>query len=360
MDGDALLQALRGSGSRRPEADRGWSGGLREHLEDLVGPAVPVSGRPVRVGWQWLPPAATPGCRPTRVPDARSQSGRPRPAVAARRTAMLTGPVPLVDRLVAALFRQHVTGIPIGDPLTEAVQALAAEGDPGQVVVAVDGLAPSERAWLAATVASAAYRVAERWPPVDPRWLPVAGDLLLASLAGGRVVVGARPDLCLGPPASDRASRCLLVVTAGRPGCDTWRRLWTAALVETLRAGVPPFRLAALSVDPWGLAVQGVDTASLWAAADALGQAVLTRLRASQAEPVDQGGPPPSSLGDGGRSPRPVRSAVRAARVASAVSADADAGAGARRAPSAGVPAGRASVGSSRVPSPAVPDRVAS
>lgn len=185
----------------------------------------------------------------------------------------------LTDALVAPLFRQHATGVPVTAPLEQALQALRAAGDPDGVAAAVDRLPLAERQHVGDRLAVLADRLAASWPVVDPRWMPTAGELLLASLAGGRVVVGARPDLCLGPPARDRAARCLLVVGAGRPGPATWRRLWTAALVETLRVGAPPFRVAALSVDPWGLAVQDVAAAGLWATAEALVAALERRLR---------------------------------------------------------------------------------
>lgn len=307
-----VLSELRGGGRPRPGADRAWCGGLREHLEDaLSGLALPSSGdEPLRVGWRMLPPSPSPS------PSGGVLPGRPMSA---------PGPA-LLDALVAVAFRQWVTCRLLTDPFDESLEAVRSTGDPDGVAEAVRRLGTADRHRLAAALAVQVARLAERWPGVDPRWAPVTNELLLAPLAGGRVVVGARTDLSLGPPAGRSASRCFVTAAARPPSPATWRRLWMAALVETVRAGVAPFQLSVLSTGAGALASVTVDQAGLWATAEALVAAVAA------AAPSDAPAGPDRPVAGAGGAPRsPSRGATDAAVPADGIRV----GAGARPAAAA-------------------------
>ena len=72
-----------------------------------------------------------------------------------------------------------------------------------------------------------------------------------------------RPDLVLGHPARQRAAVGLVGVTAGSMGTAPWRRLWFAALVETLRSGVQPFQVSLFCTGSGAVSARGVELQDL-------------------------------------------------------------------------------------------------
>jgi hypothetical protein len=204
--------------------DPGLAGGLRAWLEDGVSPLLVGLG-------------AEQGTRriDKRILDeALGGSGAPS-AVS----------LPLArGALVDALFRQQLAEGPSGDPMADALAALACDDRRQDVVTFVAELAAAERAALAREVALHAASLAARWPRLAPSWLPRPQDPLAVSLAGGRVVLAGVVDLALGAPAEGRASVCLVELKSGPPRpSDAAERAWYA-LLETVRSGAPPFRVA--------------------------------------------------------------------------------------------------------------------
>ncbi len=76
--------------------------------------------------------------------------------------------------------------------------------------------------------------------------MPRTDDRVATPLAGGRVVLHGVFDLLVGLPRPGTASLCALGVSTGRPWAWQRRSLHYLALLETLRSGTPPFRLALL------------------------------------------------------------------------------------------------------------------
>jgi hypothetical protein len=99
---------------------------------------------------------------------------------------------------------------------------------------------------LAETVASHASQLAGLVPRFAPGWLPRTDDRIAIPLAGGRVVLHGVADLLVGVPQPGVASLCALGLTTGGPWARERRSLHFLALLETLRSGTPPFRLALL------------------------------------------------------------------------------------------------------------------
>lgn len=217
-----LLERLRGDAARRLRVDPGLAGGLREWLEDGVADAIAGSAPSdlAVVVDRWA--LAADGHGP-RVPEVT---------------------VPLArGAMVAALFRQHVTTGQIGDPVADALAALGVDERSGPIVEYLQGLAPGARAALHREVAAHAQLLASSWPPVAPGWLPRTADRLSIPLAGGRVVLTGVVDLVLGAAPGDRASVCLVDVRSERRAEHRADRHFHG-LLETVRAGAPPFRLA--------------------------------------------------------------------------------------------------------------------
>jgi PD-(D/E)XK nuclease superfamily len=90
------------------------------------------------------------------------------------------------------------------------------------------------------------------FPRLEKSWTPSVEMTLKVDVAEGKVLLHARPDLCLGGTDQSepmRARRLIVELKTGpdRPEHEEDVRLY--ALVATLFFGVPPFRVATVSLD---------------------------------------------------------------------------------------------------------------
>ena len=220
-----MLAQLRGDTVARPRFDPGLAGGLRAWLEDAAFGVVAARGDDAPA--IFLGPSQVLG-----TPGGRRDDG--------------ALPDELVlSRLVHAVFRQLVARGDVGDPLADALDALRACGDDG-VVRHVDALPAAARDALADTVAQHTANLEDLVPRFAPGWMPRTDDRVAIPLAGGRVVLHGTFDLLVGLPRPGTASLCALGLSAGGPWARQRRSLHFLALLETLRSGAPPFRLALL------------------------------------------------------------------------------------------------------------------
>jgi hypothetical protein len=229
--GGDLLRLLRGDGVPRPVVDPGLSGGLREWLEDGLAGAVgagPTSTDPVRVSKDAL--------NQVLVCEAHLTASRNAPRAV---TAELVR-----GSMVDALFRQWITTGSIDDPWEDALAALEVEGDRDGVVAFAAGLERRRRRALSEEVAEHAATLRARWPVLNPAWLARTQERIEIPLCGGRIVLAGVLDLVLGAPAHDRASICLVELKSGARRIEHRGDLRFYALLETLRSGSPPFRMA--------------------------------------------------------------------------------------------------------------------
>jgi hypothetical protein len=226
--GREVLALLRGDTTARPRFDPGLAGGLRAWLEDAAFGAAgagPGGERPRVFGSRHL---------------MRSEAGGAGEAEAG------TAPVSrLAARLVRVLFRQIVHAGTVDDPLRDALDAVAAAGEQG-VVRDVDALAEADRVLLAATVARHSRNLGALVPRFAPGWLPRTDDYVAIPLAGGRIVLCGAFDLLVGLPRRGTASLCAVGVATTGVWARERRSLHFLALLETLRSGTPPFRMALL------------------------------------------------------------------------------------------------------------------
>jgi len=110
----------------------------------------------------------------------------------------------------------------------------------------VESLPTGERDALAASLARQATTLGALVPHFAPGWMPRTDDHVAIPLAGGRVVLRGTFDLLVGTPRPGTASLCALGLSTGGPWPRERRTLHYLALLETLRSGTPPFRLALL------------------------------------------------------------------------------------------------------------------
>lgn len=238
-----LLARLRGDGEKRPRVDPGLAGGLRDWLED--GLAAPVGG-------------LSPDAEPIRV--TKEDVTRVLTCEALSRSAVRGGVTLELARgvLVDALFRQWVTVGSISDPWQDAMSAIECEADE-RIAEFVTGLDGDCRRRLAAEVRDHADRIRATWPPSSPAWLARTQERIEVPLVGGAVVLSGVVDLAFGAPCEDRASVCLVELKSGVRRLEHRGDLHFYALLETLRSGAHPFRIATyysataeLDVEPVG------------------------------------------------------------------------------------------------------------
>jgi hypothetical protein len=244
------LASLRGGTTPRPRFDPALAGGLRAWLEDAafeVGRVLGDDAAPLYLG----PRVLLGETAPASPPDVADPVGPARDGTAPSDEV-------LVSRLVHALFCQLITVGAIGDPLSDALDALRADGGAGWLVRHVESSPGAARAALARSVSAHASHLRHLVPRLAPGWMPRTDDRVAVALGGGAVVLHGVFDLLVGVPESGVASLCGFgLSTAAAPGTER-RRLHYLALLETLRSGTPPYRLAVLSSATGRYAVEDV------------------------------------------------------------------------------------------------------
>jgi hypothetical protein len=223
--GGEVLALLRGDATARPRFDPGLAGGLRAWLEDAAYDVVASRG-------DHAPPVILGARQLLGSPDER------------RGGDGLTDQL-VVSRLAHALLRQLVHAGAIADPLGDALDAARACGDDAEVRH-IEALPADGRAALADALAVHARHLTALVPRFAPGWMPRTNDRVAIPLAGGRIVLHGVFDLVVGPPQPGTASLCALGLSTGGPWAAERRSLHYLSLLETLRSGAPPFRLALL------------------------------------------------------------------------------------------------------------------
>jgi hypothetical protein len=250
---DEVLALLRHGSERRPRFDPGLAGGLRAWLEDGASELVAARGEdapPLYLGPRllWDESATAAGAAvvdPTSAAVvAESQDADHLEADVPGETAY---PTELVQScLVRALFRQMVTTGRVGDPMVDALDAL--QIDPGRVAMVrhVNAMSEEQRSFLADSLTTHVEHLVNLTPRFAAGWLPRTQDRVAIPLAGGRVVLCGVFDLLVGAPIPGTATLCAVGLTTGGRWAQARMALHYLALLETLRSGTPPFRVAIL------------------------------------------------------------------------------------------------------------------
>ncbi len=222
--GGEVLALLRGDAAARPRFDPGLAGGLRAWLEDAAYDVVAARG-------DHAPPLFLGPRQLLGSHDEPHQDS--------------VGDGLVLSRLAHALLRQLVHAGEIDDPLGDALDALRAAGDAAEVR-RIEELPATVRATLAETLSVHARNLTGLVPRFAPGWMPRTNDRVAIPLAGGRVVLHGTFDLVVGLPQQHTASLCALGLSTGGPWAAERRSLHYLSLLETLRSGAPPFRIALL------------------------------------------------------------------------------------------------------------------
>jgi len=120
------------------------------------------------------------------------------------------------------------------------------------------GLSDADRAELRGDVNDLVAGFLELWPPLQPGWRPQTESPRRAELLGGMVVLSGKVDLTLGSPVGTQAGRVVVDLKSGGRHGGHVDDLRFYALLDTLRVGVPPFRLVSYYLDSGTLACEEV------------------------------------------------------------------------------------------------------
>jgi len=247
---DEVLALLRNGSGQRPRFDPGLAGGLRAWLEDAASLVVAARGEDA--------PALSLGPRQLLGDHEDGDSGG-----ASNGTELPPGVVR--SYLVHALFRQIVTTGTVDDPLGDALGALGVDPARAELVRHVTGLPRGARTELAASLSAHVASLLALTPRFAPGWLPRTGDRVAIPLAGGRLTLVGTFDLLVGAPTAATASLCAVGLTTDGPWARARRTLHFLALLEALRTGTPPFRVALLHSGAGRYGVEDVTEAHLGA-----------------------------------------------------------------------------------------------
>jgi hypothetical protein len=124
----------------------------------------------------------------------------------------------------------------------------------------------AERAELRGEVNDLLVKFLDCWPPLRPQWRPAPESRLNYDLFGGTIVLAGKVDLALGRAEGTRAGKVLIDLKTGRASAIHREDLRFYALIEALRLGVPPRRVATHYLDSGHLAVEDVTVDLLEAA----------------------------------------------------------------------------------------------
>jgi hypothetical protein len=184
-----------------------------------------------------------------------------------------------------------------GDPapgllVDEAIARLIASTD--RISLYLGGLGEGERAELHGEAVERVSMFQECFPPLEPRWRPVAESRLRADLCDDRVVLSGKVDLTVGRADGVRAGKVLVDLKTGGFAPSHVDDLRFYALVETLRLGVPPRLLASYYLDGGRLVDEAVTVDLLRSALERVvhGVAAAIDLQHGGREPVLRPGPP--------------------------------------------------------------------
>ncbi len=222
LAGDQLLDSLRGQKANRQLVDVGLAGGLRAWLNDACFQARDASETPLVITKKMV--------------------------VGGRKSLPSTLTYAFVrGALVATLFRLFVTSGKSENPFADACAVLFSEPQHQETANFVATLAARDLRGLEREIVLHARNLESRWPVLSPTWMPRTGVAMAAALDGGRVILRGMADLAIGQPNKEVPSICLVSVRSTPLHHAHREELRFLGLIETLRSGVPPFRLATYS-----------------------------------------------------------------------------------------------------------------
>ena len=181
--------------------------------------------------------------------------------------------------------------LPPLDLVDHAIASLGADDPRGTLRSWLAGASTLEVADLRSGANEVVAKFLECWPPLKPAWVPRTETAIGAVLCGERVMLWGRVDLVLGRARGDEARALVVDLKTGRAYPSHLDDLRFYALVQALRVGVPPFRVASYYLDSASFHLEDVtpDTLAVAVRRTVDGVRKLIELRAGRAPTVTPG-----------------------------------------------------------------------
>ena len=232
------MTELFGSGQERPLFDADLGPALRRRLQEALGPVAEA-----------LPPGRTLGATKGGLARIHTCEG----LWAAESGPGFTWSPPTARGVVAhkaVELAVHLSDVPPPLDLVDlAIERLIdAGGDWGPRSWLLDAPA-AELAELRGAAADWVVKFQDTFPPLRRHWRPRLESALTVDLCGGSIALRGKVDLALGRAEGTEARVLIIDFKTGRMQRMHIDDLRFYALLETLRVGVPPFRLATFSLD---------------------------------------------------------------------------------------------------------------
>jgi hypothetical protein len=167
-----------------------------------------------------------------------------------------------------------------GEPIPATLVAEAIErliDAPGNIGDWLAQMTEADRADLVNAAVDRVVKFTESFPPLDKRFIPVA-ESSLRWPESGPIVLAGKTDLTLGRAENGEARKVIIDLKTGGMWPNHLDDLRFYALLETMRVGIPPRKVAGFYLDVGRAVVEDVTIDTLRSAAhrtlDALGRAV--------------------------------------------------------------------------------------
>jgi hypothetical protein len=280
---EELLNALRAAPDERPTFDAGLRAALRSDLDAELAAFVPMLDtlglEQLWVSKHWLSSVA--GCE---VRFLAEEAGgfdgwtvpKARGSVAHR----------------AIELSMHVRGEPVPEVLVDEAIARMTDADTS-LGDWLQTISEADRADLRCEAVDRVSSFLELWPPLQPRWRPRCESKVGADLLGDRIHLAGKVDLSVGVADGMRAGKVLIDLKTGGFSPTHLDDLRFYALIETMKLGVPPRRVATHYLDTGRLVPEDVTEATLGSAARRVVDGVRRwlELHGPTAVPVTKPGP---------------------------------------------------------------------
>jgi hypothetical protein len=277
---ERVLSDLMGNGQARPTFDADLASRLRADIEERLAPvAAQLGERQLVVHKSALARVHT--CEGHHVAETEagfSWSAAAAVGVVAHKAIELSVSLAPPDGLAALVDL--------------AIERIAADVDRGPGAW-LAGASELDRAEVRGGAIDRALKFEDEFPPIKRAWRPRLESTLLTSLCSDRIVVRGKVDLALGQARGTTAGVLIVDFKTGKPRRDHTDDLRFYALLETLRAGVPPFRVASWYLDSGQCHQEDVAEELLQAAARRLvdGARKLCELDVTHRPPTLSAGP---------------------------------------------------------------------
>ncbi len=150
------------------------------------------------------------------------------------------------------------------DPLTLTDETIARlEQDTRGIGHWLQGIGEADRAELRGEVNTRVGAFLETWPPLERRWRPMLEAPVRVEIAQGSIVLAGKVDLALGRAQGNTAGKVIVDLKTGRFSPTHRDDLRYYALLETIRVGTPPRRIATYYLDQGEFVPEDVSLAVL-------------------------------------------------------------------------------------------------